>query len=177
MGEHKREDLKVGAKVFLNTESPAYLKLAIDNLLDTLEVDFVDNLILAYHPNSSKTGNVTNNIEYTNGGSSPSVTNGLANDSKEGVLEWGAGNTSALAGLKNLWQVLEEYAEMKKICLLGIADLDTESLKELYETSKVKPTIAQINLSACCVVPPSLQEFCNKNFIQLLTHSDPEGKF
>jgi glutamate--cysteine ligase regulatory subunit len=57
---------------------------------------------------------------------------------------------------------------------LGIADLDVDSLKEIYHSSTVHPTITQINLSACCVVPPPLQEFCNSNDIQLLTHSDPQ---
>lgn len=42
---------------------------------------------------------------------------------------------------------------------------------------QVKPNIVQINLTACCVVPPALQEFTKQNDIQLLTHSDPAGKY
>lgn len=178
MTEHKRDDIKIGVKVFLNTESIDYLRLSIDTLLKTLEVDHLDNLILAYHPKSSSSSTTitTNGHSHMNGGGdlhSPNI-NGIG---KEGVIEWGDGSTNALNSLKKLWKTLEQYADEKKICQLGIADLDTESLKELYDGSVVKPTIAQINLSACCVVPPSMQEFCNKNFIQLLTHSDPEGLF
>lgn len=42
---------------------------------------------------------------------------------------------------------------------------------------QVKPSIIQINLSSCCVVPPALQEFTKQNDVQLLTHNDPIGKF
>lgn len=179
MTEHNRGDIKIGVKVFLNIESIDYLKLSIDTLLKTLDVDFLDNLILAYHPklsssSSSSAAPTTNGFDHSHmNGDDPSspIPNG-----KEGVLEWGDGTTNALNSLKNLWKTLEQYADEKKICQLGIADLDPDTFIELYETSTIKPTIAQINLSACCVVPSSLQEFCNKNFIQLLTHSDPEGK-
>ncbi|KAJ8870391.1 hypothetical protein PR048_029412 [Dryococelus australis] len=40
----------------------------------------------------------------------------------------------------------------------------------------VKPSIIQINLATCCVVPPALQEFTKDHNVQLLTHSDPFGK-
>lgn len=174
--EYKREEIKIGAKVFLNNSSVEHLEVAVENLFLTLGVNCLDNLILSFHP--KRTPIVTNgNGEHamTNGSNKePDTPNGI--DGKEGVLEWGIGNSNALNELKSLWNVLEEYAQQKKICQLGIADLDTDSFQELYESSKVKPTIAQINLKACCVVPPALQEFCNANEIQLLTHSDPEGK-
>ncbi|XP_004536062.1 glutamate--cysteine ligase regulatory subunit [Ceratitis capitata] len=76
--------------------------------------------------------------------------------------------------LRELWTSLEQFAQEKKITQLGIADLDIDQLQQLYTTSKVYPTIAQINLESCCVVPPALQEYCTKHDIQLLTHSDPE---
>lgn len=173
--EFKREEIKIGAKVFLNNSSVEHLETAVENLFLTLGVNCLDNLILAFHP--KRPTNVTNgNGEHTTNFAikEPDTPNGV--DGKDGVLEWGVGNLNALNELKSLWNVLEDYALQKKICQLGISDLDTESFQQLYESSKVKPTIAQINLRACCVVPPSLQEFCTQNEIQLLTHSDPEGK-
>lgn len=185
--ENERKNIKIGAKIFLNRPCSDNLKSAIENLFKTLQVDTLDNLILAYHPKKQdvdqQSNHTTNGSVLINGSS---ATNGRQTDDgsnhfstsvpKEGVLEWGNGGNS-LSDLKKLWTVLEEYAEEKKIIQLGIADLDTDSLTDLYTTCAIKPTIAQINLSACCVVPPSLQEFCNKNDIQLLTHSDPEGKW
>lgn len=175
ISEFKREEVKIGAKVFLNNSSVEHLENALENLLLTLGVNYLDNLILSFHPKQTvhmTNGNGTHNGIMNGSAKEPDTPNSV--DGKEGVLEWGVGNSNALNDLKSMWNVLEEYAQQKKICQLGIADLDTESFQELHESSKVKPTIAQINLKSCCVVPPSLQEFCTKNEIQLLTHSDPE---
>lgn len=80
--------------------------------------------------------------------------------------------------IKSIWNILENYTKenaTNRIIHLGVADLDEEQFRDLYNWATVKPNIIQINLASCCVVPPSLQEFCNQNSIQLLTHSDPTG--
>ncbi|XP_055627895.1 glutamate--cysteine ligase regulatory subunit [Toxorhynchites rutilus septentrionalis] len=156
--EHQRTDIKIGAKIFLNQYSETCLSEAVERLFDTLNVSYLDNLILAYHPRS---------IDSSAGGE----TNG---EVKEGVIEWATGSESAVSNLKKLWSSLERYAVDKKIGQLGIADLDVNSLRELFEAATVHPTIAQINLAACCVVPPQLQDYCGQHDIQLLTHSDPQ---
>lgn len=160
--EFERANIKIGAKVFVNYPNPNLLQEAIDSLLNILEIDHLDNLILAYHPLDESRPKAN--------GSSTAHQNGT----KENTLAWGE-NGTAVNDLKKLWQVLESYADDKRICQLGIADLDTDTLIDLHTTSRIKPAISQINLSACCVVPPSMQEFCTKNDIQLLTHSDSEG--
>ncbi|XP_055691418.1 glutamate--cysteine ligase regulatory subunit [Lutzomyia longipalpis] len=163
VAEHERASVKIGAKLFLNTNSTENLKNAIDTLLSVLGVEYLDNLILAYHPEGR-----TTNGTAVNGNS------GEDDDTKEGVMDWSGGHSDAIQDLKALWKEMEEYAKSKKICQLGIADLDVNSLKELYNGAEFHPSIAQINISTCCVVPPPLQEFCQQNDIQLLTHSDPE---
>lgn len=170
--EHERCNIKIGAKVFLNHSNPNLLHEAIDSLLQVLEIDHLDNLILAYHPLDG-TNSKTNGTDKTNGYQNGSLGSSLP---KESLLTW-ADTATAVDELKELWQALETYADDKRISQLGIADLDTDTLIDLYTSSRVKPTISQINLSACCVVPPSMQEFCAKNEIQLLTHSDSEGNF
>lgn len=183
--EHERCSIKIGAKVFINRACPKNLESAIDGLLGILGVDYLDNLILAYHPQTTgdidghSNGNSSGRLQngHNSAAEEPSVASIYATSvPKERSIEWGGHSiAAALSDLKKLWNVLETYAEQKKITQLGIADLDTESLIDLYTNCTIKPTITQINLSACCVVPPSLQEFCNKHDIQLLTHSDPEG--
>lgn len=163
----ERSQVKIGAKIFLNQYSTENLRWALDQLYRVLNVDHLDNLILAYHP--------TSDAQVANGSENAATTNGGAENGSEAVQEWASGHATAQADLIALWRVLEEYAQEKKICQLGIADLDVSTLRELFDTATVRPTIAQINLQACCVVPPPLQEFCNANDIQLLTHSDPEG--
>ncbi|XP_043277593.1 glutamate--cysteine ligase regulatory subunit [Venturia canescens] len=79
-----------------------------------------------------------------------------------------------LSALKQLWPVLEHYVQEGTISGAGVSDVDTDVFVQLHEwAADVKPNIVQINLASCCVVPPALQEFTKKNFIQLLTHSDP----
>lgn len=171
--EYERENIKIGAKVFLNHSNQSLLHESIDSLFQVLEIDHLDNLILAYHPINEKNSK-SNATAKSNGYQNGSLGSSLP---KDGLLTWGDETSTAVDELKKLWQALESYADDKRICQLGIADLDTDTLIDLYSACRVKPTISQINLSACCVVPPSMQEFCAKNEIQLLTHSDSEGNY
>uniref|UniRef100_A0A2M4BVT2 GCS light chain n=1 Tax=Anopheles marajoara TaxID=58244 RepID=A0A2M4BVT2_9DIPT len=161
--EHPRADIKIGAKIFLNRYSEPALTEAVEKLFETLNVTYLDNLIIAYHPTA--TSEKTANGEEAADGEETK---------EEGVIEWAVGSDNAVGNLKKLWAILERYAADGKIGQLGIADLDADSLQQLYDGAKVHPTIAQINLAACCVVPPQLQAYCNQNEIQLLTHSDPQ---
>jgi len=78
-----------------------------------------------------------------------------------------------LPGLKELWQVLEEYVEQQKLLSIGVSDVETDVFIALHDWAKIKPSIIQINLASCCVVPPALQVFTKEHDVQLLTHSDP----
>lgn len=158
--ENPRESIKVATKVFLNDCSEENLRAAVEHAFRILDTDFLDTLILAYHPRCLLNGADDQAVEV-----------------KEGVIEWGDGTKESLEKLKRLWRVLEEFSEQKKIKQLGVSDLNADTLRKLYEWSKVQPTITQINLSACCVVPPDLKEYCNEKEIQLLTHSDPQREF
>lgn len=163
ISEHERTNISIGAKIFLNKHSTSSIKEAVQALLKILKVQQVDNVVLAYHPKPEK------NVQTPP--SSPGMT---LNGDSYGILRWNSKNEETVAELKELWEVLEECAQQKQIAQLGISDLDMDTLSRIYIASSVHPSIAQINLSSCCVVPPTLQEFCNKNDIQLLTHSDPE---
>lgn len=78
-----------------------------------------------------------------------------------------------LEKLQTIWKVLEEYVKNKKVQQIGIADIEENTFQTIYEWSEVKPSIIQINLASCCVVPPTLQTYCKDHEILLLTHSDP----
>ncbi|XP_034230100.1 glutamate--cysteine ligase regulatory subunit [Thrips palmi] len=79
----------------------------------------------------------------------------------------------SLPWLQELWRTLEDFVESKKIISLGLSNIDTQVFISLYNWAKVKPSIVQVNLATCCVVPPALQEFSKQNDIQLNTTSDP----
>ncbi|XP_069122055.1 glutamate--cysteine ligase regulatory subunit-like [Argopecten irradians] len=75
--------------------------------------------------------------------------------------------------IKPYWEVLQELFSKKMVLSLGICDLDKDVLEELYNWAKEKPSINQVNLESCCVMPKDLTEYAKENDIQLLTHSDP----
>lgn len=77
---------------------------------------------------------------------------------------------------KNIWLTLEELVLNGKATQIGVADLEESTFRSIYQWAKIKPSIIQINLATCCVVPPTLQTFCKENVVQLLTHSDPIGE-
>lgn len=152
--ENERSNISIGAKIFLNKNSSTSIREAMAALLGILKVEQVDNVVLAYHRKTD--------VQPTTNGDS------------YGILKWSSKNEESIADLKQLWESLEYYAKLKQISQLGISDLDIDTLTQLYEASSVHPSIAQVNLASCCVVPSELKEFCNKHEIQLLTHSDPE---
>ncbi|XP_064616948.1 glutamate--cysteine ligase regulatory subunit-like [Liolophura sinensis] len=80
-----------------------------------------------------------------------------------------------LEEIQPYWQVLEGLVEGESASVLsiGVSDLSTNQLKQLYQWAQVKPIINQVNLASCCVMPPDMVEFAKLNDIQLLTHSDP----
>lgn len=85
-----------------------------------------------------------------------------------------SGDTSQrLQEIQHLWEVLETNVHSGRVSRIGLSDVDTDLFITLYNSAKTKPSIVQINLASCCVVPPALQEFCKENDIQLLTHNDP----
>jgi len=81
-----------------------------------------------------------------------------------------------LETIQETWLVLEANVLKNRVKMIGICDLDPQLFIQLYNWATVKPSIVQINLSSCCVVPPELSSFCKENGVQLLTHSDPMGK-
>lgn len=83
---------------------------------------------------------------------------------------------ACLEKLKNIWKTLEKLVLNGKVLQIGVADVEETIFKSIYEWAKIKPSIIQINLATCCVVPPTLQSFCKENDVQLLTHSDPIGE-
>lgn len=83
---------------------------------------------------------------------------------------------SCLEKLRYIWKTLEGLVLSGKVLQIGVADVDEAIFRAIYEWAEIKPSIIQINLATCCVVPPTLQSFCKENDVQLLTHSDPVGK-
>ncbi|KAG8190584.1 hypothetical protein JTE90_014060 [Oedothorax gibbosus] len=78
----------------------------------------------------------------------------------------------SLGPVKPLWSELEKLVKDGKVVTIGISDLDANELAELYNWTEIKPSVNQVNLESCCVMPPELIAFAKEKDIQLLTHND-----
>uniref|UniRef100_UPI00398F58DD glutamate--cysteine ligase regulatory subunit-like isoform X2 n=1 Tax=Pristiophorus japonicus TaxID=55135 RepID=UPI00398F58DD len=76
-------------------------------------------------------------------------------------------------GLEPYWRELEISVRDGKVSSIGVSDLDLKELEALCQQAQVQPSSNQVNLNSCCVIPPDLAAFANKNNIKLLTHNDP----
>ncbi|XP_063629025.1 glutamate--cysteine ligase regulatory subunit [Cydia splendana] len=176
MAEEERKNLKIGVKIFINEDSTAALSECLESVFTALHTTVIDNVILAYNPEVPPKEQTEPRTAYSNKASPISLSNnvGAKNPEADADNEADARKCEAiLPGIKVLWAVLEDYVKNGRVNLLGVADVGGGCLYKLHAWAKVKPTIAQINLASCCVVPPSLHAFCRANDVQLLTHADP----
>lgn len=70
------------------------------------------------------------------------------------------------------WRTLEALHEQKIVSKLGIAEFGCQRLARFLPQTKVRPSVDQINVRDCCVVPKPLILFAKKEGVELLTHND-----
>ncbi|CAK8674707.1 unnamed protein product [Clavelina lepadiformis] len=75
--------------------------------------------------------------------------------------------------IREVWIQLCNLAADGFITELGVCDMDEPSLKDICESSDVKPVANQINLQECCHPPKNLSAYASEHHIKLLTHNDP----
>jgi glutamate--cysteine ligase regulatory subunit len=77
-----------------------------------------------------------------------------------------------MATMLQTWRTVENLHEKGVVSKLGLAEFGTGRLSRMLAETKVRPTVDQINVRDCCVVPKPLILFAKKEGIELLTHSD-----
>jgi glutamate--cysteine ligase regulatory subunit len=80
-------------------------------------------------------------------------------------------STSLDAQVKT-WRVLERLHEEGTIKQIGVAEFSSTRLETFLSQVKVPPSVDQINVRDCCVVPKPLIMYAKEHNIELLTHSD-----
>jgi glutamate--cysteine ligase regulatory subunit len=70
------------------------------------------------------------------------------------------------------WRTLEELHDTGVIKNLGLSEFGTQRLAKVLSEARVAPSVDQINVRDCCVVPRPLIVFAKEKKIELLTHSD-----
>ena len=132
-----------------------HTKEAIDLVLKELGVDNIDLLIISY----------------------PGVSFDADDDGEEelSVHEDDSGNSDESQGLDaqvKTWRVLESLHEQGIINQLGLSEFSSERLEKFLPEVKTRPSVDQINVKDCCVVPKTLIVYAKEHNMELLTHAD-----
>lgn len=155
-----RDSYDITAKLFYlpgipSTRRCRHTRDAIDLVLQELGVDSIDLLIVSY----------------------PGVSFDADDDGEEELSadEEDSGNSDESQGLDaqlKTWQVLETLHEKGTIAQLGLSEFSSNRLEKFLPEVKIRPSVDQINVKDCCVVPKTLIVYAKEHNIELLTHAD-----
>ena len=70
------------------------------------------------------------------------------------------------------WRTLEKLHSEGLVSKLGTAEFGVARLAKFLEHTTIKPSVNQINVRDCCVVPKPLILYAKQQQIELLTHND-----
>jgi len=93
-------------------------------------------------------------------------------DEDEDVEDDSPHEAEQLDEMVKTWQTLEHFHAKGVIKQIGLAEFGSERLKRFLPRTKVRPSVDQINVRDCCVVPKSLILYAKQEKIELLTHND-----
>ena len=84
----------------------------------------------------------------------------------------GSDESEGLDAQVKTWRVLESLHEKGVIAQLGLSEFSSDRLAKFLPEVKIRPSVDQINVKDCCVVPKSLILYAKEHKIELLTHAD-----
>lgn len=155
-----RESYDITAKLFYLPGIPSsrrcrHTRDAVELVLKELGVDSIDLLIVSY----------------------PGVSFDADDDGEEeaSIDEEDSANSDESEGFEaqiKTWQVLESLHEKGTISQLGLSEFSSTRLERFLPEVRIRPSVDQINVKDCCVVPKTLIMYAKEHNIELLTHND-----
>ncbi|TGZ77440.1 hypothetical protein EX30DRAFT_344087 [Ascodesmis nigricans] len=159
--QEEREEYDVTVKLFhlpttAPVHQPAYTSAAISAVLRELSTPRIDLLIIAFP-----------GITFDADDLPPTP-------APEPIVDpaTAPAPTAEIAALLPSYNVLESLHQTGVISRLGISEFGTSRLESLLPFTTVKPSVDQINVRDCCVVPKPLIVYAKEKGIELLTHND-----
>lgn len=138
----------------------AHTREAIDLVLKELNINSIDLLIVSFPGILFDAEDDSDEEDGEGRGDGASA--GTANDTTEDDFD----------SMMQTWHTLEKIKDKGHIAQLGVAEFGSDRLARFLARTNVKPSVDQINLKDCCVVPKSLILYAKQQGIQLLTHND-----
>lgn len=159
---------EITVKLFFLPNSPASCRCAqtreaVDLVLRELHVSSIDLLIVSFPSISFDAEDEDDPDAETNTQGTP--------DSDE-AIEDGEAVAEDIDTMIKTWECLEELHDKGVIRSLGVSEFGSDRLSKFLQKSRVRPSVNQINVQDCCVVPKPLILFAKQERIELLTHND-----
>ena len=149
--ERSQYDITVKLFFLPNTsasERCEHTKEAVDLVLRELHMESIDLLIVSF----------------------PGVS--FDADDEEEDEDSRSGEGEDLDAMIQTWRALEHLNSEGIALQIGLAEFGNERLEKFLPRTKVKPSVDQINVRDCCVVPKSLIMYAKSENIELHTHND-----
>lgn len=165
-----RESYDITVKLFYLPNIPANRRCiqtreAIDLVLKELGTTSIDLLIVSFPGISFDADDEDSDLEEAITPETPALYD------REGG-EDGEGRPEDIDTMITTWRTLETLHADKVVDKLGIAEFGVQRLTRFLSQTKVRPSVDQINVRDCCVVPKPLILYAKQQEIQLLTHND-----
>ena len=149
----ERSQYDITVKLFFLPDTSAsdrckHAKEAVDLVLKELRMESVDLLIVSF----------------------PGVSFDADDQDEDETSQGGEGED--LDAMVQTWRALEHLHAEGIALQIGLAEFGNERLEKFLPRTKIKPSVDQINVRDCCVVPKSLILYAKSEKIELLTHND-----
>jgi glutamate--cysteine ligase regulatory subunit len=165
-----RESYDITVKLFYLPNIPASRRCiqtreAIDLVLKELGTSSIDLLIVSF-PGISFDADDEDSDSEMEAATPP------ASEPTAGGCEDSETVPEDISTIATTWKTLETLYEKKIVSKLGISEFGCRRLEKFLPQTRVRPSVDQINVRDCCVVPKPLILYAKQQGIELLTHND-----
>ncbi|MBV8361505.1 MAG: aldo/keto reductase [Deltaproteobacteria bacterium] len=140
VGRVKREDVFVGTKLWNTNHRPERVKPAFEASLKRLQLDYAD-LYCIHTPFAFKPG-----------------------DDQDPLDENGNVIYDKATTLMDTWKAMESLVDGRRCKAIGLSNVSLEQLREVTESSRIKPAVLQVE-SHPYLPQPELLDYCKRNGI------------
>lgn len=163
----ERPQYEITVKLFFLPNKPASCRCAqtreaVGLVLKELHVPSIDLLIVSYP-------GISFDAEDEDDNDTEETTNKSAMEEAELSADARAEDVDTMI---KTWQCLEELHDEGVIGRIGVSEFGTDRLSKFLKKARVRPSVNQINVRDCCVVPKPLILFAKQEKVELLTHND-----
>lgn len=93
-------------------------------------------------------------------------------DEREGPEYSNSGEAEDIDLMIETWRALEKLHSEGLALQIGVSEFGSDRLQKFLPRTRIRPSVDQINVRDCCVVPKSLIVYAKQEKIDLLTHND-----